>query len=79
MRGGYAYRGRTQTALQGRYFFSDFCSGKLWGLERSSDGSWRRNQLAAAGAGIASFGEDEAGELYAVNLNNGAIYQLIAD
>ena len=77
--GGYVYRGRTQPAMQGRYFFSDFCSGKLWGLEQASDGSWRRSQLASAGAGIASFGEDEAGELYAINLNNGTVYKLTAE
>lgn len=77
--GGYVYRGRAFPALQGRYFFTDFCSGRLWSLERAGDGSWRRTERAVAGAGISSFGEDEAGELYVTNLNNGTVYQLMPE
>jgi glucose/arabinose dehydrogenase len=71
--GGYAYRGTSGTLPQGTYVFADFCSGEIWRL---------------AGAGkvllfdtdflVSSFGEDEAGEIYVVDLR-GAVYRLAAD
>ena len=61
--GGYVYRGSQATLPGGTYVFGDFCSGEIFAW----DGSTRR-LLLATGQNIASFGEDEQGELYVVAL-----------
>jgi glucose/arabinose dehydrogenase len=76
--GGYVYRGEAIPELQGVYFFSDFASGIIWGLD--ADAVYEgvqvpAHQLFDAPQGFVSFGEDDAGELYLVTLD-GSIYQL---
>lgn len=74
--GGYVYRGSQFPALNGIYFYGDYCSGLIWGLRREADGSWSQAQLASTGYIISSFGQDEAGEVYLVNHSTGEIFQL---
>jgi len=74
--GGYVYRGPTQTALQGIYFLGDYCSGQIWGLRQTS-GGWQSQALVNTDLNISSFGEDQSGELYVVDLG-GAVYRLQA-
>jgi glucose/arabinose dehydrogenase len=75
--GGYVYRGAAQPALAGIYFFADFGSGRIWGFPASAatSGSIEMTELLQTDLSIASFGEDEAGELYVVDLG-GAVYRL---
>lgn len=72
--GGTIYRGAALPEWQGIYLYGDFCSGKVWGLIRSTDG-WQSQVQFETGFSISSFGEDEAGEVYIANLQ-GAIYRL---
>jgi glucose/arabinose dehydrogenase len=72
--GGSVYRGAGIPALQGVYLYADYCSGRVWGLQLD-EGSWTSQELTNGGFGLASFGEDEAGELYLVRLD-GKIYQI---
>ena len=62
--GGYVYRGAAYPTLNGLYFFGDFCTGKVWSLDRQGDGSWRMTEQLQQPIQISSFGEDEAGEVY---------------
>lgn len=75
--GGYVYRGSRYPALAGTYVFGDFCSGRIFGLRRTAQGSsaeaFVREELDATGMPIASFGEDEAGNLYVVSYS-GTVY-----
>jgi hypothetical protein len=71
--GGYVYRGRLSPALSGLYVFTDYCSGKFWGVGRLSTGRWVRSQLASYNGSITAFGESASGELYAVDGNSGAL------
>jgi glucose/arabinose dehydrogenase len=73
--GGYAYRGRAVPSARGRYFYGDYCSGTIWSLRavRGKLRGLRREALHVPG--LSSFGEDAAGELYAVSLG-GTIYRL---
>ena len=64
--GGYVYRGTAQPALEGVYLYGDFSSGRIWGLRRSGE-SIENVLLAETGRAIASFGEDDDGELYVVD------------
>jgi glucose/arabinose dehydrogenase len=73
--GGYVYRGRAVPAARGRYFFGDYCAGIVWSL-RIDDGravDVRREPFRASG--LASFGEDVAGELYLAT-QGGRIFKL---
>jgi glucose/arabinose dehydrogenase len=73
--GGYVYRGKEVPAARGRYFYGDYCSGKIWSLKavKAKLRSNRRESIDVPS--LSSFGEDAAGELYAVSLD-GEIYQL---
>lgn len=78
--GGYVYRGYRFPQLRGFYFFSDFCSGHLWHLEKGSTWLPRRYyHLQSMLAISATFGEDVFGELYVANMGSGAIYRLVED
>jgi glucose/arabinose dehydrogenase len=65
--GGFVYRGDEYSELDGIYFYADYCSGQLWGLRQAEGtGAWETAQLLDTAYGIASFGADEAGRLYAL-------------
>jgi glucose/arabinose dehydrogenase len=80
--GGIVYRGKALPALDGRYFYADYCTGLLrsfvwtrghvrehWDWKPAID---RQGVLSQ----ISSFGVDADGELYIVELT-GVIYQLV--
>ena len=70
--GGYVYRGPGNPAMQGFYFYGDFCSGRIWGLKHDGT-SWVTQQLAQPAINISSFGDDQAGNLYVAGFD-GTIY-----
>ena len=74
--GGYVYRGAAQASLQGVYIFGDYCSGRLFTIH-SEDGSFTTRTVADTSLNISSFGEDEAGELYLVDLRGGGLYRVL--
>lgn len=74
--GGYVYRGPSIPSLQGRYLFTDFNTGNLWSLRQEGERWVRSTLLGGLGQGIASFGEDQKGELYLLNLIRGEIWRL---
>jgi glucose/arabinose dehydrogenase len=74
--GGYVYRGARYPDLAGTYLYADYCSGKIWTLRRAGE-SWTPSLALDKSMLISSFGEDEAGELYVVAHNEGAIYRLV--
>ncbi len=84
--GGAVYRGNLSAALQGVYFFSDACSGRLM--------TFRWNALTGAAedvvdrtaefptdvgslGSVVAIGQDGAGELYTVSLFTGSVYRLV--
>jgi glucose/arabinose dehydrogenase len=72
--GGYVYRGQLFPAMTGIYFYSDFCSGRIWGL--SFDGTnWQNTEYLDSPLSVSSFGEDVNGEVYVVDFNGG-VYRL---
>jgi len=61
--GGYVYRGTQGTLPAGTYVYGDYCTGEIF--------VWSANTqtvLLGTSMNISSFGEDEAGEIYVVNL-----------
>lgn len=81
--GGVVYRGAAIPKLAGVYFYSDYCTGLLRGFRWTKDGrvadhwDWKKAiDPDARLAEVASFGEDEAGEVYLVGLG-GTVWKLI--
>ena len=76
--GGYVYRGAEFPRLVGAYVFADFGSGAVWGIPAADAlrGPVQPVKLLDSDANISSFGEDEAGELYATALG-GALYRVV--
>jgi len=61
--GGYVYRGSAVPALAGSYVYGDYASGTLWALVHDGAQAVQNVEIASAPS-PASFGEDQAGELY---------------
>lgn len=63
--GGYVYRGQAAPAIQGTYFYADFCAGFVRSF-RFNNGSAleQREWPLLAAPSITSFGQDGSGELY---------------
>jgi hypothetical protein len=73
--GGYVYRGKGMPAARGRYFYGDYCSGTIWSLRVVAGKARGPRREPIRVSELSSFGEDAAGELYAVSLE-GRIYRL---
>jgi glucose/arabinose dehydrogenase len=58
------YRGDESASLDGIYFSSDFCSGRIWGLERDDQGTWVFQELLDTTLLATGAGQAENGELY---------------
>ncbi|HSK15409.1 MAG TPA: PQQ-dependent sugar dehydrogenase [Gaiellaceae bacterium] len=71
--GGFVYRGPIRSAW-GRYFYGDYCSGRVWSLALWEDEVSRRGHPFQV-PGLSSFAEDEAGELYLLSVE-GVVYRL---
>lgn len=77
--GGAVYRGAVEPELAGHYLFADFCSGRIWALVPGGASGWAVAEVGHHDGALAAFGEDEAGELYAVDLAAGTLLQVTAD
>ena len=73
--GGFVYRGPARRNMEGVYFFADYVSGRLWGLQRNQD-AWSLRLLFVVPFHISTFGEDEFGNLYVADYQGGTLYQL---
>jgi glucose/arabinose dehydrogenase len=76
--GGYVYRGSAIPALQGLYFFGDYCQGWVRSIRYAGG---QANELTdwptlRPGGSVLSFGEDAAGELYVLS-SSGGVFKLI--
>jgi glucose/arabinose dehydrogenase len=76
--GGDVYRGAEQAGLAGGYVFADFGSGNVFLIDAALDGPTKPTLALEGDASISSFGEDEAGELYATDLSSGRLLHVIA-
>jgi hypothetical protein len=75
--GGVVYRGSRWPAFVGAYLFADYCSGLVWAIDSTADAVAEPVVVAESGRAISSFGEDEAGEVYATDLD-GALLRVAA-
>jgi hypothetical protein len=76
--GGYVYRGSAIPALQGQYFYADYCSGFVRSLRMSGGAVIEHADWPTLrpGGSVPSFGEDAAGELYILSAD-GRVLKII--
>jgi glucose/arabinose dehydrogenase len=74
--GGNVDRGTDQPALGGGYLFADYCSGRVWAIDPSSNAFREPTQVATTDHNFAALGEDERGELYAVDISGGSLLRV---
>jgi glucose/arabinose dehydrogenase len=67
--GGYVYRGAAIPALQGHYFYADYCRGfvRSFRLVNGAPAEQADWPTLRPGGSVPSFGEDAAGELYVLS------------
>ncbi|MDP6540188.1 MAG: PQQ-dependent sugar dehydrogenase [Planctomycetota bacterium] len=83
--GGAVYRGAAMPAERGKYFFGDFCTGRVWSVRydgsSASELTERTAELAPCGAAgidlLVSFGEDADGELYLLDKAGGEVFKIV--
>lgn len=74
--GGYVYRGSLYPSLYGYYIFADYITAKAWRMKQNTGGTWDVfRQDNGVPNSVATFGEDESGELYAASLQ-GTVYKI---
>jgi glucose/arabinose dehydrogenase len=74
--GGYVYRGSAIADLAGAYLFADLCDTTVRAVVQSGGAVADEASLGFSVPGIATFGEDHDGELYAATLG-GNVYKLV--
>jgi glucose/arabinose dehydrogenase len=73
--GGFVYRGAAVSSARGRYFFGDYCSGRVWSMKVVEGRARGVRQERFRVSSLSSFGEDADGELYLTSLEGG-VYRL---
>jgi glucose/arabinose dehydrogenase len=76
--GGNVDRGTAQPLLVGGYLFADYCSGRVWAIDPRVDGPRQPTVVAETGHNFSAFGEDEARELFAVDISAGTLLRVTA-
>ncbi len=76
--GGFVYRGRDVPSLFGAYVYGDFVSGRIWAL-REQGGRFEPEVLLDSSLTLATFAEDNRGELYALDFARGTIHRFVEE
>lgn len=75
--GGHVYRGNQYPLLRGVYIYGDLCSGRIWGIRQTLQGTWENKLILDTDFFISSFGEDEEGNIYLADFRSGDIHQIV--
>lgn len=76
--GGAVYRGSRVAALQGKYLFGDFSSGRIWALGFSGNKATGHQRIIDNAGQVSAFGEDATQELYVLDYTAGTIKRFTA-
>ncbi len=74
--GGFVYHGTKIPQAEGRYFFGDYCSGKVSSFVMQDGRATDVRTHSFTVEQLSSFGENAGGELLLVSQANGAVYRL---
>jgi glucose/arabinose dehydrogenase len=78
--GGFVYRGSAIPALQGHYFYADYCQGWVRSLRYSAGVVTDQTEWPSLvpGGPVLSFGEDALGEIYVLD-ESGRVSKIVPD
>ncbi|MDP2112841.1 MAG: PQQ-dependent sugar dehydrogenase, partial [Bacteroidota bacterium] len=77
--GGYVYRGDVSSAYYGHYFFTDYCSDRIWTLHKVGE-NWVKEDFGRfTGNNFSTFGEGSDGKLYVAGRGSGKIYRVVGN
>ena len=75
--GGYVYRGTRIPNLVGAYLYADFSAGHVIAAQQQAGRVVSsRDMDAIVSGGLSSFGQDNSGELYVLNLGEGQVMRI---
>ncbi|HXD85759.1 MAG TPA: PQQ-dependent sugar dehydrogenase [Urbifossiella sp.] len=74
--GGYVYRGKKFPELVGAYVFGDWETRRIWAARVDGDRVTAMPEIVKPSVRPSAFGEDNAGELYFLDYDNGMIFTL---
>lgn len=74
--GGFVYRGKKFPELFGQYIFGDWETRRIWGLNVDGPKIGERKEIVEPTVRIVDFSEDNAGELYMLDHDDGTITTL---
>lgn len=77
--GGYVATSEHLPALQGKYVFGDFLTGRIWALELPDEPGQQAKAVYSLGRWpilISTFGRDEGGRIYVADLPHGRIMRV---
>ncbi len=75
--GGYVYHAKRLPALKGAYVYGDYDTGRVWMLRDDGKKVSDHRELATSKIRIVAWGQDHAGEVYALDFMGGGIYRLV--
>lgn len=77
--GGEVYRGALYSSLFGYYLVTDYCSGRVWWIQRQANGTFTNGIINSfLTNNYVSFGHDYLGEMYLIAATSGVIYKINA-
>jgi glucose/arabinose dehydrogenase len=74
--GGFVYRGTAIPNLMGAYLYSDACNGTINAFVLAGGKATKWRSLGVDGGAVASFGQDQNGQLYVLSLS-GPVYEIV--
>jgi len=77
--GGYVYRGSNFSQLAGFYLFADFGTGRIFAVASDSEQGVAPDEVADTPLSIASFAQDNDGELYVLDFSGGTLHRIVAE
>jgi uncharacterized repeat protein (TIGR03806 family) len=77
--GGYIYHARRLPRLKGAYVYGDYDTGRVWMLryDKKAKKVTEHRELARSKIRIVAWGQDHAGEVYALDFISGGIFRLV--
>lgn len=74
--GGYVFRQNQNSSYYGTYICADYQTRRIWGLTQNDRKLVKIRQIGTSPDKIASFGQDNKGNIYILGYNNGLIHKL---
>jgi uncharacterized repeat protein (TIGR03806 family) len=76
--GGYVYHSKRLPELEGAYVYGDYDTGRVWLLRHDGKKATDHHELARSRIRIVAWGQDHAGDVYALDFMGSGVYRLVA-